>query len=316
MKYRGREQPPAVSERLTHTLRRIGATAVVGCLPLLLGCDSVAGQHGLPVGQYPTVVAVGDSYAAGLGATGDGNACRRSNNGYPGIVAEKLQALHFFNIACEGWGPADVLHGKDGTPSQIEQLPANANLVLISVGGNATNLRDFGKACLSQEGCGPGSPALTDAMRIYLSAEYRQQVKEVCEQVLEKAPGALALLEGYSKPVEPHPLLAWVGISPFGEANDKGAAAIIDAMNAVAQQVVAQINSPRLFYGTPAAHIDVLSTKLGSGQVDFHLDKDPNSTTTGHPNDRGYKVMAGAVLSQVGIISREIQLKSDKVARS
>lgn len=92
----------------------------------------------------PSYVALGDSYAAGVGAgsyLSDGTTCRRSLKGYPGLIASAGgYALNF--QACSGATVADV-GGK-----QLGALGATTSMVTITVGGNDIGFADTLSTCL------------------------------------------------------------------------------------------------------------------------------------------------------------------------
>lgn len=92
----------------------------------------------------PTYVALGDSYAAGVGAgsyLSDGTTCRRSLKGYPGLIASAGgYALNF--QACSGATVADV------AARQLGALGTTTSMVTITVGGNDIGFADTLSTCL------------------------------------------------------------------------------------------------------------------------------------------------------------------------
>lgn len=132
-------------------------------------------------GSELTIVAFGDSYISGEGATryfadtnvpGVGNnACRRAPTAYPWVVADRLDASLIF-LACSGARTVDM----DNTPSprplptplgeipggedQIQRLLAtfpdridDADAVLVSIGGNDVFFGNIVQACLLPQTC-------------------------------------------------------------------------------------------------------------------------------------------------------------------
>ena len=75
-------------------------------------------------------VALGDSYASGLGTTGATGRCNRSPRGYPQLWADRNDVATFRSVACSGATTVDVLN------EQLSALGASTDLVSITVGGN------------------------------------------------------------------------------------------------------------------------------------------------------------------------------------
>ncbi|MEV6288608.1 SGNH/GDSL hydrolase family protein [Kribbella sp. NPDC051770] len=80
----------------------------------------------------PSYVALGDSYAAGVGTRSylpDSGACQRSTKSYPYVDAARIGAS-LTSVACSGARVADV------TAKQLGPLNAAVNFVTLQVGGN------------------------------------------------------------------------------------------------------------------------------------------------------------------------------------
>jgi lysophospholipase L1-like esterase len=86
--------------------------------------------------------ALGDSYAAGLGAGGEGSApCYRSDNAYPALWAAAHGVGLAGFVACSGATTADVLAG------QLGALGPGTDLVTVTVGGNDIGFADVMRVC-------------------------------------------------------------------------------------------------------------------------------------------------------------------------
>ncbi len=87
---------------------------------------------GIAHAAAPNYVALGDSYASGVGTrsyiAGSGS-CQRSTKAYPYVDAARIGANLTF-VACSGARVADV------TANQLASVTASANLVSVQVGGN------------------------------------------------------------------------------------------------------------------------------------------------------------------------------------
>ncbi|XVS66350.1 SGNH/GDSL hydrolase family protein [Actinosynnema sp. CA-299493] len=93
-----------------------------------------------PAPVAPELVALGDSYAAGLGAGAESSDdCRRSPHAYPALWAQRHRAT-LVQAACAGATTADVT-------GQAERITPNATLVTITVGGNDAGFTDVMTKC-------------------------------------------------------------------------------------------------------------------------------------------------------------------------
>lgn len=130
------------------------------------------------LGQTPTdqaaleYVALGDSFSAGEGVepfsppTGT-NGCHRSELAY----ARLLDANPWLNLrlqsfrACSGASTADVIHGRNGEPSQLEALGENTDIATITIGGNDIGFAEFAAACVDPlSDCEAGSASYNESM--------------------------------------------------------------------------------------------------------------------------------------------------------
>lgn len=99
-------------------------------------------------------LALGDSYAAGVGSGGGGLAarsidldpcCYRTSNAYPMFVTRKLKAKYLDFRACMG---AVAIGGRNSVLEQLRTSPKNVDLVTITVGGNDIGFTSLIGACL------------------------------------------------------------------------------------------------------------------------------------------------------------------------
>jgi lysophospholipase L1-like esterase len=101
---------------------------------------TVAPLVSIPAGD-DLIVAVGDSFAAGVGAPNAIGPCGRSDLGWTALLARELDRP-FVNLACGGAMLADI-------DAQIDQIPASATLVLLSGGGNDAGAAELIRGCRS-----------------------------------------------------------------------------------------------------------------------------------------------------------------------
>ncbi|MFZ2511925.1 MAG: SGNH/GDSL hydrolase family protein [Gordonia sp. (in: high G+C Gram-positive bacteria)] len=119
-----------------------GAALVLGnTAPADAAPDGISQVKPYTGGAY---VAMGDSRASGTHQTptlGYYLGCLRSADSYPEMLRKKLQPALFTDTSCAGATSANLWSTPQRTnvyprPAQIEQVPAGAQLLTISIGGN------------------------------------------------------------------------------------------------------------------------------------------------------------------------------------
>ena len=115
----------------TLKLRRRRTALAAGLATLALAASlAAAPAQAVDKTKY---IALGDSYAAGLGAGPYLDDCYRSENTYSELAAHKKTIKLVANAACSGKTTQDVVN------TQLRQLNKATELVTITAGGN--NLR-------------------------------------------------------------------------------------------------------------------------------------------------------------------------------
>lgn len=167
-------------------MRAVVRALLIGVLTLLIvfvvgfvlyaifvpGADEPAAARVQPATSRITIVAMGDSYMSGEGAgtfyrgtdRPRGNKCRRAPSAYPVRVADALEARLFF-AACSGartfnvgsrFSAPDVIPTPQypGVGLQIRTLEKhpNADVVLLSLGGNDALFADVVARCAGRAG--------------------------------------------------------------------------------------------------------------------------------------------------------------------
>lgn len=124
---------------------KIGAAVAVAAA----AAATTFGLTGVASSASLNYTALGDSYAAGLGAGGtavdasDPDKCLRNTNAYPELYAKANSATLDFE-ACSGATTTDVLN------KQSDNLSSSTNLVSITVGGNDTGFADVMDTCVTK----------------------------------------------------------------------------------------------------------------------------------------------------------------------
>ena len=171
-------------------MRRITAAVAAGLMTFagLVAAGSPA-QAATPTAEY---VALGDSYASGVGAgsydpaSGD---CKRSTVNYPHLWAAANPEYALKDATCSGATIADVRAG------QLSALSANTNLVTLTVGGNDAQFSTVVQTCLTDD---ENACALaTGWMSAYAKGQLVGELTSLYKDIKARSPKALILVFGY-----------------------------------------------------------------------------------------------------------------------
>ncbi|MGI5456431.1 SGNH/GDSL hydrolase family protein [Streptomyces sp. CA-249302] len=137
-------------------------------------------------------VALGDSYASGVGAgtydaaSGD---CKRSPLNYPHQWAAAHPNYALKDVSCSGATIADV------RDNQLSALSSSTNLVTLTVGGNDAQFSSVVQGCLTQ------SDSYCQTATLWMSYYARNQLVDslasLYTDIRARAPHALILVFGY-----------------------------------------------------------------------------------------------------------------------
>ncbi|GAA1946329.1 SGNH/GDSL hydrolase family protein [Kitasatospora viridis] len=170
------------------TLSRTCATALTATA-LLLG-----GAAPAPAAPAAGYAALGDSYAAGVGAGGYDPAagdCHRSANAYPVLWAAAHPGTAATDLACNGADTHAVL------TDQLPKLPHGLARVSLTVGGNDLGFTDAVLACLqpltTDERCDRALAHSADLLDHQLPSRYDQ----LLTALTAAAPDARVVVTGY-----------------------------------------------------------------------------------------------------------------------
>lgn len=277
-------------------LFRIAASA-------LLASGLVAGSSVLPAsaGDRETLdyVALGDSYAAGVGA-GVPGFCGRSPLGYPGLLDERKQIELSGNATCGGAQSVEVHQTPVDVPDVPTQLAglrvageigSGTELVTLTVGGNDLDYLGVIGAC------GTGTPACEQAVGaavVGAQTVLAPRLAGLYAQIRLAAPKAEVVVTGY-----PHLFSPEFGKTLTFPAIDPGTGAPLGFMltlTPVEQQILndgtdvlnavirAEAKKAGFTYVDVAKRFD--RHGLGSPQPWIQPFTDPGAL---HPNARGYK---------------------------
>jgi hypothetical protein len=173
-------------------MRRSRIAAYVSSLLLAAGAVLAgAGPAQAAPGPY---VALGDSYASGVGAgsyissSGD---CKRSTKAHPYLWAAANSPSSFAFTACSGARTGDVL------ANQMGPLSSSTALVSISVGGNDAGFADVMTTCVLQSDSSCVSRINT--AKAYVDSTLPGKLDSVYSAIRAKAPSARVVVLGYPR---------------------------------------------------------------------------------------------------------------------
>jgi lysophospholipase L1-like esterase len=232
-----------------------------------------------PLTTETRYVALGDSFAAGMGAGGEEGRCLTSDKAYPDLFAEASKVDLIANAACSGATTQDLIK------RQLIALDDRTDLVTISVGGN-----DLGVAAIAAD-CSAGKAV---ACRTEVSSGLSllnvlpERLESVYSAVAQAAPNARIVVTGYATLYD---------ASDPG-ASDFGIAATINAATIGLNQVISDAVDAQRAAGVPITFVGVDFDGHGIGNAN------PWVNTTGytafHPTATGYKEYAHELVRLLG----------------
>lgn len=286
--------------RASRVLRAVALLAAASAAIILSGCSGVSSSADQPHASatasptptatpdpFPTepltastrYVAVGDSFAAGMGAGAEQGKCRLSANAYPAVFARKAGIDLVVNAACAGATTSDLLK------HQLIALDDRTDLVTVSIGGN-----DLGVAAIAGD-CAAGKAAacrneVTAALSLLNVLPDR--LDTVYSAIAQAAPNARIVVTGYT--------LLYDASDP--SAPDFQTAAAINAATLGLNEVIRQAVDQQRADGKAVTYLSVDFTGHTIG------DRRPWLNTTGadvfHPTAAGYAEYASRLVQLLG----------------
>ncbi|MEE3917932.1 SGNH/GDSL hydrolase family protein [Micromonospora sp. BRA006-A] len=152
---------------------------------------SVSGRP-RPGGPVRPLVALGDSYASGVGAdsyTSESGNCLRSTNAYPALYNTNIKPASYRSVACSGATTADVIN------SQLSALSSTTTLVSVTVGGNDVGFANIMSTCVLQ-GETQCVAAVQSAMNVARTS-MPGRLANVYNGIKSRSPSARVVVVGY-----------------------------------------------------------------------------------------------------------------------
>jgi len=182
-------------------------TAAVVATAAAVSLALPATAAGDPPNSKVRYVALGDSRAAGpsLDRIAETNGCKRSDLGYPNLVARGVNAASFLNLSCSAARTENVTNTPQRTaagavPPQIDRMPSNTTLVTLSIGGNDIRWTTIISRCYANKPGGDAGcrtdPAVTLGAASAL-ADLGPKVWSTLAAIRAKAPSARIILVGH-----------------------------------------------------------------------------------------------------------------------
>jgi len=218
-------------------------------------------------------VALGDSYASGVGAgsyTSESGSCLRSTNAYPALWAAAHAPASYVSVACSGATTSTVIN------SQLSALSGTTTLVSVTIGGNDVGFSNIMTTCVLS-----GTSACVAAVQ---SAENQAQttlpgaLDNVYNGIRAHAPAARVVVLDY--PVFYQLGTFCIGLSSTSRAKiDEG----INLLDSIVSAAAA-----RHAFGFADVRSNFVGHQLCSGDAWLHSLNFLNLTESYHPTASGH----------------------------
>ncbi|MDT0465244.1 SGNH/GDSL hydrolase family protein [Streptomyces gibsoniae] len=177
-------------------MRRSRIAAYVTSLLLAVGLvlTGAAAAQASSLAAAGGYVALGDSYASGVGAgsyISSSGSCDRSTNAAPYLWQAAHAPASFSFLACSGAKTTDVLSNQLGT------LSSATSLVSITIGGNDAGFSDVMTTCVLQSDSSCLSRIAT--AKAYVDSTLPGQLDAVYSAISSRAPSAHVVVLGYPR---------------------------------------------------------------------------------------------------------------------
>lgn len=212
-------------------------------LPALLTATLLAAAPAAAQAATGAYVALGDSYASGLGAGTTSGACQRSRRAYAYQLGRRVTAFR----ACGGATTASLRRG------QLGAFPSNTRLVTVTIGGNDAGFVDVIETCLF--GAADHCDTRVQQAEEFVREDLAERLRGVYEAIRERAPQAKVLVVGYPRLFARKP---WC--SRVGEIGDTEQRRLNEASNLLARTTQTEVGRHKGF-----GFVDVRAAFNGHG---------------------------------------------------
>lgn len=232
-----------------------------------------------PLTPQTRYVALGDSFAAGMGAGDVSGRCGSSPQSYPDVFAIDSGVDLIANASCSGATTSDLLK------RQLPALDDRTDLVTLSIGGNDLGVADIASNCAAGKAI-PCRNELSSALS--LLNVLPERLDAVYTAVAQAAPNARIVVTGYA--------VMYDASDP--NAKDFGMAAAINAATIGLNEVIRTAVDEQRAKGIPMKYVGVDFDGHGIGN------RVPWINTSGvaafHPTAAGYREYARELIRTLG----------------
>ncbi len=216
-----RQSSASRTSRAHHSPRSIrfalaAVTACAAAIPLVFTATPASASS-------VNYVALGDSYASGLGAGSySGGSCDRSANAAAQLWANAHSPASFAFVACSGATTSDVIN------NQISALSSATTLVSIIIGGNDVGFSSVMETCVlgSDSACVNGINNAEAQARSTLPGS----LNTVFNDISARAPGARVIVMGYPEFYDLSKSSGCIGLSTTKRQAIDGGADVLDSV--------------------------------------------------------------------------------------
>ncbi|WP_223690161.1 SGNH/GDSL hydrolase family protein [Leifsonia poae] len=233
-----------------------------------------------PLTSETRYVALGDSFAAGMGGGDEQGRCVMSDNSYPHEFATAAGIDLVADAACSGATTSDLLK------HQLSALDDDTDLVTVSIGGNDLGVAEIASDCAAGKSV-PCRTELTSALSL-----------------LNVLPDRLDLLYAAIAKAAPHARIVVTGYATLYEvtdpaAKDFGTATAINVATIGLNQVIRQAVDKQRANGVPITFVNVDFDGHGIGSA--HPWINTSGPTAFHPTAAGYREYARELQRLLGV---------------
>jgi hypothetical protein len=165
-----------------------------------------------------TVVALGDSYASGVGAgnyqAGTVGNCYRSANSYSQDLVASLKAAHesvsYTDVACSGATIASLSQEFDGFAPQLDALTPATRVVTVTIGTSDIDLFDYGAECIQGDCSGPDTQAILAKL-----PQLSSDMGTLFSEIHSRSPNAEVVVTGYGSQLTSGPNATGAALDPI-----------------------------------------------------------------------------------------------------
>ncbi|GAA2071583.1 SGNH/GDSL hydrolase family protein [Actinomadura alba] len=194
-------------------------------LTLIVGIAATAQPASAATVNY---VALGDSYASGLGAGSYDSAsgdCKRSNNAYPKLWANANAPTSFKFVACSGATTTTVMN------SQLSAVSSSTTRVTLTIGGNDAGFSSVMETCVL--GSDSECIAAVENAKTFMRNQLPGRLDSLYGAIRSRAATARVIVLDYPRLYIPNPSFC-AGLSNTKRSALNGAADVLDGVIASA----------------------------------------------------------------------------------